>query len=82
MKFYFKEHKEYVNLFCDDFKTIVQEMITSGIAERLQTDLTDDLHTECVQHATFAQERCKVFHGRKEFLEHFKNKITATSDKM
>ena len=76
MNFYSKEHKEYVSLFCDDFKTIVQGMITSGIAERLQTDLTDDLHTECVQHATFAQEKCKVFHGRKQFLDVIKKSVT------
>ena len=78
---YFPEHKQYIDTFCKNFKTTLEDMIISGIAERLQTDLTDELHNECVQHATFAQEKCKLFHGRKQFIEVLKKEITATEDK-
>ena len=50
-------------------------MITEGISERLQTDLIDELHMECVQQASFAQEKCRLFHGRQQFLNVIKNKI-------
>ena len=62
-------------MFCEDFRTTVEDMITEGISERLQTDLTDDLHTEYVQQASFAQEKCRLFHGRQQFLDVIKNKI-------
>ena len=52
-------------------------MITTGINERLQTDLTDNLHTEYVQQASFAQEKCKMFHGRQQFLDVIKDRVTS-----
>ena len=49
-------------------------MITNGITERKKTELTDALHLECVQHLQFAKERCKLFRGRKEFLQEVQEK--------
>ena len=68
------EHKKYIATFCDDFKETLEKMITKGITERKKTELTDALHLECVQHLQFAKERCKLFRGRKEFLQEVQEK--------
>ena len=49
-------------------------MIENGIKERKKTELTELLHKECVQHVRFAQERCQLFHGRRELLQGLKEK--------
>ncbi len=67
-----------MELFCQDFKQTLEDMITRGIADRGQTDLEEELHTEVVQQATFAQEKCKVFHGRQKFLDVLKRKVTGS----
>ena len=72
----FSEHATYINKFCDDFKSTLERMIANGITERKNTELTDALHLECVQHVQFAQERCKLFRGRKKLLEEIQDKAT------
>ena len=70
----FSEHRKYIATFCEDFKETLEKMITNGITERKKTELTDALHLECVQHLQFAKERCKLFRGRKEFLQEVQEK--------
>ena len=71
---FISEHVKYLDKFCDDFKSTLERMITDGITERKSSELTDALHLECVQHIQFAQERCKLFRGRKKFLEEIQEK--------
>ena len=72
---YISEHVKYIDQFCADFKSALEKMIINGITERKNTELTDALHLECVQHVQFAQERCKLFRGRKMFLEEIQQKV-------
>ncbi len=71
------DHQAYVDTFCKDFRATLERMIVGGIAEHEHTHLTDELHTECVQHAAFAQEKCKMFHGRQHFLDVLKSRVTS-----
>ena len=68
------DHKEYIDTFCKDFKSTLTKMIENGITERQKSDFTNPLHKECVQHARFAQDRCQLFHGRKDLLNNLKEK--------
>ena len=72
----FTEHYKYIDTFCNNFKSTLERMITNGITERKNTELTDELHLECVQHLQFAQERCKLFRGRNEFLAEVQEKAS------
>ncbi len=71
----FVAHKEYIDQFCKDFKSTLLTMIENGMSRRQDTDLTDPLHVECIQHIQFAQQRCQVFHGREGFLKELKQKV-------
>ncbi len=70
------EHRQYIDAFCQDFKHTLESMILRGIATKEQTEVKDALHAECIQHIKFAQEKCKVFHGREDFLNKIKDKLT------
>ena len=73
---YDSEHMRYIDQFCEDFQSTLKKMITDGITKRKNTEVTEALHLECVQHVQFAQERCKLFRGRKIILEEIQKKVT------
>ncbi len=69
------EHKQYIDAFCHDFKRTVESMILRGMATKEQTEMNNPLHAECIQHMKFAQEKCKVFHGREDFLNRIRDTL-------
>ena len=60
---------------CDDFVTGMCNMIDQSVAERQSTD--EPLVQEVIQHISFCQAKCELFHGREESLE-VKNQSTIT----
>ena len=52
---------------CDDFVSAMRKMIDTSVSERRSFD--EPLVQEVIQHITFAQTKCEMFHGREEPLE-------------
>ena len=51
-------------------------MIDNGIEVKVKQEIKDSLALEAMSHAQFAKQKCAMFHGRSEFLEQMKAKIT------
>ena len=52
---------------CDDFVNGMCSMIDQSVKERKSTD--EPLVQEVLQHISFCQTKCELFHGREESLE-------------
>ena len=63
------EHFQYIEKLCKDFYDTLIQMINKGIEEKESSDARDGFAEEIFQHGSFCQNKCKSFHGRKEFLE-------------
>ena len=50
-------------------------MIDNGIELKSKQEIKDSLALETMAHAQFAQQKCAMFHGRKDFLESLKAKV-------
>lgn len=61
-----KQHKEYLDEVCREFKAKITELIDKGGQEVKQT--YSRLNAEVLQHLHFAQARCEVFEGRDKEL--------------
>ena len=73
---FISEHAEYIDVFCSDFEKVLTSMIDNGIEAKVKEEIKDDLALEAMSHAQFAMQKCAMFHGRSDFLEQMKAKIT------
>ena len=61
------KHRSYLQTMCDDFVSAMCKMIDTSVSERRSSD--EPLVQEVIQHITFAQAKCEMFHGCGEPLE-------------
>ena len=61
------KHRSYLQAMCDDFVTSMCKMIDKSVSERRSSD--EPLVQEVIQHITFCQTKCEMFHGREKPLE-------------
>ena len=75
------EHEDYIDVFCSDFDEVLRSMIDNGIELKSKQEIKDSLALETMAHAQFAQHKCAIFHGRKDFLELLKAKVADKSNR-
>ncbi|XP_033747679.1 NACHT domain- and WD repeat-containing protein 1-like [Pecten maximus] len=75
------EHQKYLKQMSEDFVQKMITMVTKGIEERSPSNSSDPLETECLQHISFCQEKCKNFHGREVTLEAIKLYLSSADQK-
>ncbi|XP_064630208.1 NACHT domain- and WD repeat-containing protein 1-like isoform X2 [Lineus longissimus] len=69
------EHANYLKKFMIDFYEKMTELILRGIEDKQHMEIKDRLTMEAIQHAQFAQMKCKSFHGREELINQIMRKI-------
>ena len=62
-----EKHNAYLQKMCNDFVTCMCNMIDTSVSERRSTD--EPVVQEVIQHISFCQGKCEMFHGRGESLE-------------
>ncbi|XP_077984721.1 NACHT domain- and WD repeat-containing protein 1-like [Glandiceps talaboti] len=73
------EHQEYLDRFCQDFQSKLQEKVEEAIKERKQSEVTDQVFREVLQHARFCNSKCEMFHGQADALQTIKTYVTGQS---
>ena len=73
------EHTEYITSLASDFDQTLKRMLDKGIERQRDQEIKDDLYSECVEHAIFAQNKSKEFHGREQLLSDMKDKFVNTA---
>ena len=63
------EHAQYIERMCGEFESLLKELISEAIRMRNETDVSDSLYEETVQHLSFCQSKCGTFYGRGDILE-------------
>ena len=71
-----QEHAQYIEKLCTDFYGTLTDKINHGIEEDRVIDTKDPITNEIFQQGTFCKKKCKLFHGRDEFLTKVKEKVT------
>ncbi|XP_070560212.1 NACHT domain- and WD repeat-containing protein 1-like [Ptychodera flava] len=69
------EHRKYIDSLCEDFEENMRERILAGMTDREDSNISDPLFEEVIQHVAFSQKKCEVFHGREETLELIENYV-------
>ena len=64
-----EEHKAYIDKFCQDFYDTLINMIDSGIEDKKEARIDDNLVKEISLHATTCQEKSRIFFGREAIID-------------
>ena len=77
-------HKTYIENLTKDFYSTLTGMITDGITEKADADISegDDTTGEIFQHLTFCQKKIRGFHGRRDVLDAVKEGVQKESPVM
>ena len=64
-----RQHREYVDEFCDKFEENCKDMIVAGVHKEQMSEINDPIYSEVVQHIKFAKSKCETFLGREDILK-------------
>ncbi|XP_071110787.1 NACHT and WD repeat domain-containing protein 2-like [Haliotis cracherodii] len=74
-----REHGEYIDRLCEDFRYKVSTMISQAIQTRQDTYRSSPVFDEVVQHTVFCQEKCRAFQGRTHTLQEIRSYLVGSS---